>query len=311
MILLDKSITVVAPAYNHEDFIRNCLWSVASQNCPNMELVIIDDLSKDKTPAIIRELINDPKFCAAFDRGVKFIPHKVNKGAHYSINEGLEAASGHYLTVINTDDAFGPNRLNLLLNRCEEAGSQFAFGGIKSINQYDQPIEDGYGQAIMKYQETAKKTPTLTMALTRGNSTISTGNMVFTKELYQRLNGFRKYRYVHDWDFALRAALLTEPVFVEEAIYYYRLHTHNTISEISQNAANANAVEGGDSAGEQCAENPLIDFLMHILKGEYENSKIPPMDAWDYFFANKKYFSDDNDALWAWNQAKEKTKCAL
>lgn len=300
---MDKSITVVAPAYNHEEFISKCLWSVAEQNCPDMELIVLDDVSKDRTPEIIRGLLDDPKFCAAFERGVKFFPHKENKGAHYSINEGLEAASGRYLTVINTDDAFGPNRLNLLLDKCEKENSQFAFGGIKSINQYDQPITDGYGQAIMKYQETAKKTPTITMALTRGNSTISTGNMVFTKELYRRLNGFRKYRYVHDWDFALRAALLTEPVFVEEAIYYYRLHTHNTISEISQNPANANAVEAG-SGEAQVAENPLVDFLQHVIRGEYENEKIPPLDAWEYFFQYKKYYGDDYEALWAWEQAK-------
>lgn len=306
---MDKSISVVAPAYNHEEFIRKCLWSVAEQNCPDMELIILDDLSKDGTVDIIQELLDDPTFCGAFDRGVRFIKHNVNKGAHYSINEGLEAASGRYLSIINTDDAFGPNRLNLLLARCEESHSQFAFGGICSVDQYDQPITDGYGKAIMKYQETARRTPTVTMALTRGNSTISTGNMVFSKELYQRLNGFRKYRYVHDWDFALRAALLTEPVFVEEALYYYRLHTHNTISEISQNPANATATEESGSADSPCAENPLIDFLAHVLKGEYENTAIPPLEVWEYFFRCKKYFPDDDDALWAWEQAKRLCNC--
>lgn len=301
---MDKSITVVAPAYNHEDFIEDCLWSVANQHCPNMELIVLDDVSKDHTPEIIEKIVADPKFCAAFDRGVTFIRHTENKGAHYSINEGLEAATGKYLTVINTDDRFGPNRLNLLLERCEMECSEFAFGGIQSIDQNDQPITTGYGQAIMKYQETAKKCPTLTMALTRGNSTISTGNMVFTKELYHKLNGFRRYRYIHDWDFALRAALYTEPVFVEEALYYYRLHTHNTISEISGNAANANAVEGGGK--EESLENPLIEFLMHVIRGEYENQKIPSVDVWEYFFHYKTYYSDDDAALWAWNQAKIK-----
>lgn len=301
---MDRSITVVAPAYNHEDFIESCLWSVAKQRCPNMELIILDDVSKDRTPEIIEKLLKDKAFCEAFQNGVKFIRHTENKGAHYSINEGLQAASGRYLTVINTDDAFGENRLNLLLARCEETKSEFAFGGIKAVDQFDRPITDGYGKAIMKYQETAKKCPTITMALTRGNSTISTGNMVFTKVLYEKLHGFRKYRYVHDWDFALRAALHTEPVFVEEAIYYYRLHTHNTISEISQNSANANAVEE-DGSAEACAENPLIDFLAHVVRAEYENKQIPSIDVWEYFFQYKKYFSDDDDALWAWERAKE------
>lgn len=302
---MDKSITVVAPAYNHEDFIEDCLWSVAKQRCPNMELIVLDDVSKDKTPELIEKLLQNKEFCAAFQNGVKFIRHTENKGAHYSINEGLSLASGHYLTVVNTDDAFGENRLNLLLERCQETKSEFAFGGIKVVDQFDRPVTEGYGKAIMKYQETAKKCPTVTMALTRGNSTISTGNMVFTKALYEKLNGFRKYRYVHDWDFALRAALHTEPVFVEQAVYYYRLHTHNTISEISQNGANANAVEN-DGGADVSAENPLIDFLTHVIRKDYENTQIPDYEVWDYFFHHKKYFHDDDDALWAWEQTKKK-----
>lgn len=300
---MDKSVTIVAPAYNHEKFIEKCLWSVARQNCPAMELIVIDDCSKDHTAKIIQKLLENAEFNSAFQNGVRFIPHAQNKGAHDSINEGLEAAGGNYLAVINTDDAYENGRLNLLLDRCEREESEFVFGGIRVIDEFDFPITSGYGRAIMKYQDTAQRCPTITMGLTRGNSTISTGNMMFTKNLYRRLNGFRKYRYVHDWDFVLRAALYTEPVFVPEAIYYYRLHLNNTISEISQNAAGADSREGNVFEQEDL-ENPLIDFLVHILRGEYENRDIPERNVWEYFFRYKKYFDDDDDALWAWEQAK-------
>ena len=301
MNIIDRSITIIAPAYNHEKFIEKCLWSIAGQNCPAMELIVIDDCSKDNTVQIIQKLFKDSRFKSAFQNGIKLIQHAKNQGAHDTINEGLEAASGNYLAVINTDDAYGNNRLNLLLNRCEEEEGEFAFGGIQSIDQFDSPVTSGYGQAIIKYQITAQRCPTVTMALTRGNSTISTGNMLFTRSLYHRLNGFRRYRYVHDWDFALRAALYTEPIFVPEAVYYYRLHQHNTISEISQNANAANMCETGSSEN---LENPLLDFFIHILRGKYENQKIPSKDVWEYFFQYKKYFDDDNDGLWAWEQAK-------
>ena len=274
--------------------------SVASQNCPNLELIVLDDKSTDHTADIIQEIISRPSFKVAFERGIKFIKHSINQGAHDSINEGLNIATGNFLTIINTDDYFGQERLNRILSICAEQEREFAFGGIKVVDENNNPVETGYGKAIMKYQDTACKAPTISMALTRGNSTISTGNMIFTRRIYNQLNGFRNYKYVHDWDFALRAALLTEPVFVPEALYFYRLHTHNTIAEISDNPENANKTE---NSSEEALDNPLVEFLRHIRRGEYANPQIPSVDVWEYFFNYKKYYNDDNDALWAWKES--------
>mgnify|MGYP002861042311 CR=1 FL=1 len=304
---MDKSVSVIAPAYNHEKYIESCLWSIAKQNCKEMELIVLDDCSKDRTRVIIEKTIKQKEFCDRFSMGVRFIPHQKNKGAHDTINEGLMMAKGNYLAVINTDDAFGEHHLELLLDACEENGSEFAFGGIRVIDEHDEPVTEGYGKAIMKYQDTARMCPTITMGLTRGNSTISTGNMVFTARLYRKLGGFRNYKYVHDWDFALRSALITEPVFVPEAYYVYRLHGGNTISEIAGRPEDANRMENEEDGP---APNPLIEFLQKVLKGEYTNMRIPSLPVWEYFFQYKKYYSDDIDAKWAWAEAKRLCKSA-
>jgi len=292
---------VIAPAYNHEKYIESCLQSIANQKCEDMELIVLDDCSKDRTPQIIRQLLAQESFQKAFSMGTKFIPHEKNKGAHDTINEGLLMAKGKYLAVINTDDAFGENHLSGLLDACERKNSEFAFGGVRVVDENDRPVNEGYGQAIMKYQDTARMCPTVTMGLTRGNSTISTGNMVFTSRLYRELGGFRNYKYVHDWDFALRAALITEPVFVPEAYYIYRLHGGNTIREIASRPENANKTE---NKADGLASNPLIEFMQNVLKGEYTNARIPSLPVWEYFFQYKKYYSDDVDAKWAWGEAK-------
>ena len=301
---VDKSVTVVAPAYNHEQYIEQCMWSIANQNCELMELIILDDCSSDRTSEIVKEIILLDEFQNAFKLGVRFIQHTENKGARYTINEGLMMAGGEYLAVINTDDAFGPGHLQRLLNACEKEGSEFAFGGVEVVDQFNQRITTGYGKAIMKYQDTLKMCPTVTMALTRGNGTISTGNMLFSAELYRKLGGFRNYKYVHDWDFALRAALLTEPAYEPEGKYMYRLHNSNTISEIADHPNAANAVEQNDTYSKD-AENPLISFLTKVLRQEYSNAQIPSVEVWEYFFHNKKYYEDDYDARWAWARAKQ------
>ena len=171
------------------------------------------------------------------------------------------------------------------------------------VDQDDDPVTSGYGSDIMKYQHLIRKCPTVSMALTRGNAAISTGNMLFSRRLYQQLGGFANYKYVHDWDFALRASLITEPVYVEDAEYHYRIHTGNTIAEISGGARNADALEKPEH-GKAIGINPLVHFFINVQNNRYTNERIPPMAAWEYFARYKRYYYDDDAVLWAWDRAK-------
>jgi hypothetical protein len=69
------------------------------------------------------------------------------------------------------------------------------------------------------------------------NHAISTGNLVFLKSLWEQVGGFSSHRYIHDWDFCLRALLRSEPVFVDEPLYLYRIHASNTINESAKKAS--------------------------------------------------------------------------
>lgn len=55
--------------------------------------------------------------------------------------------------------------------------------------------------------------------------------MIFRKALHERVGGFAAYRYVHDWDFALRAMALGRPLYVQRFLTAYRMHSRNTILE--------------------------------------------------------------------------------
>ena len=68
------------------------------------------------------------------------------------------------------------------------------------------------------------------------NYLITTSNMVFRKSLHARVGGFRPYRYVHDWDFALRAMLLGRGAYIRRFLTAYRIHSHNTILESERKA---------------------------------------------------------------------------
>jgi GT2 family glycosyltransferase len=76
--------------------------------------------------------------------------------------------------------------------------------------------------------------------LSHENYLVTTSNMVFTKELFGRVGGFANFRYVHDWDFALRAMAVGCPLYVRRYITGYRFHSRNTIRE-NTNAVNLEA----------------------------------------------------------------------
>jgi len=89
---------------------------------------------------------------------------------------------------------------------------------------------------IVRNQDAALQCHTHGLSLLANNHTISTGNLTFRKTLWQQLGGFRDYRYNHDWDFALRASLVDEPLLMTQSLYDYRLHGSNTITESGEKA---------------------------------------------------------------------------
>ena len=66
------------------------------------------------------------------------------------------------------------------------------------------------------------------LSLMRANHAISTGNLLFTRRLWQQAGPFQPFGYCHDWDFILQALFFTEPAVVVQPLYTYRLHGTNT-----------------------------------------------------------------------------------
>jgi len=88
-------VTVVTPAYNQADFLRDTIESVLSQDYPNIEYVVLDDGSTDETPQILAEY------------GDRFVwESQKNMGQTPTINKGWSMTSGEIITWLNSDDTF-------------------------------------------------------------------------------------------------------------------------------------------------------------------------------------------------------------
>lgn len=95
--MCDKKITVVIPVYNVERYLRRCVDSVLNQTYGNLEIVLVDDGSKDESSAICDEYTKR-------DRRVKAI-HKTNGGLSSARNAALDSSlTGDYITFVDSDD---------------------------------------------------------------------------------------------------------------------------------------------------------------------------------------------------------------
>lgn len=109
-------VSIIMPAYNAEKYIADAIKSVLEQTYPYFELIIVDDASQDRTVEIVSSF-NDER--------IKLIRHKTNQGPGGARNTALEVAKGKWMTILDADDQYIPNRLEVLVRAAREAGDGY------------------------------------------------------------------------------------------------------------------------------------------------------------------------------------------
>jgi len=257
-------VSVVVPSYNHRRWIANALQSVYRQTYRRLELIVIDDGSSDESPTIIRESLSTCPF-----------PHRFiardNRGAHATINEGVALAAGEFVNVLNSDDLFPADRIEVMVEHVARRDADWGFGAVSFVDDAGDTIDPAtHRRAFDLVMQLAQVSQweTLGVALLNANVSVTTGNLFVRKAFFDALGGFRDFRYNHDWDFCLRATLESEPVFVSRQVYAYRMHQSNTITEsLHAPLAEANRI--------------FTEYFENAVSGpEPKNSFAPTARAW-------------------------------
>ena len=119
-------ISVVVPIYDVEDYLEECLRSLAGQTVRDFEAIMVDDGSTDSSAAIAE------RFAAQDDRFR--LLRRPNGGLSRARNTGVDAAGGTYLAFLDSDDVLPPDAYELLLGAVERTGSDFATGNIQRLH---------------------------------------------------------------------------------------------------------------------------------------------------------------------------------
>src|SRR5215471_5219227 len=121
-------VSIVVTLYNYEKYIENALQSVFEQTHENLELIVIDDASTDRSPSVAVKWLqeNNERFSQT-----KLISHVRNAGLAQARNTGFDRASNECVFVLDADDEIYPTAISRLLAACLSADAQAAYSQIE------------------------------------------------------------------------------------------------------------------------------------------------------------------------------------
>ena len=111
---MNKLVSVIIPVYQGELTIERCVTSITEGIYQNIEIIIIDDCSNDKTELVCEKLVREYST-------VKYFKNDKNSGVSFSRNRGLEAATGEYIVFVDSDDWVERDFVSTLVSAHEDS----------------------------------------------------------------------------------------------------------------------------------------------------------------------------------------------
>jgi glycosyltransferase involved in cell wall biosynthesis len=205
-------VTVIITAYNHENYIGEALRSLNEQTYRNIQLIIIDNASTDRTLAIIeRYLETHPQ--------TMLVRQRRNIGLCGALNHGLSLANGKYLVDLSADDVFLPERIERQVQEFERLADDYAviFSNAKHIDQNGKFIRHHY--EIDEAGKTVNPIPTGDVYKdVLEKYFICTPTMMIRTDVLREMNGFDETLKFEDFDFWVRSSVRYRYFYQDEVL---------------------------------------------------------------------------------------------
>lgn len=224
-------VSILTPTYNHERFIVQCIESVLAQTYKNWEMIIIDDGSTDNTQSVIQSFS---------DERIRYVPRENVgiQGLHTTYNAGLEKARGGVVAILEGDDYWPANKLEIQVPDFDDSNVVLSSGVTSIDTSTDQHL---LTPAQMPPDDARNNRPVGRAAL----HMISPGSLTYTFPVstairisaLRSIGGFQQppYLLVADFPTFLRLTIEGEFRFHEEVLGFWRRHISSvTLSRMSE-----------------------------------------------------------------------------
>ena len=203
-------VSVIVPAYNAENTIKSTISDLVAQTYENFEIVIVDDGSTDRTPAICDEYE---------DKRIRVV-HQVNGGLSNARNNGTKSATGDYVTFVDSDDRVEKDFLQELVDALVKTGADISCGRIDRVKEGEVPVVGSSNPRI----EVFNRKQTVSEMLTGKKIWVGACCRLIPRQWILE-EPFLEGKYYEDLSNTYRVNLKTENLaFVDKDLYHYVMH---------------------------------------------------------------------------------------
>lgn len=202
-------VSIIIPAYNSEKLIWQCVDSCVKQTYKDIEIIIIDDCSTDKTLEKVK-IFNDDR--------IKFFRNENNIGTAFSRNKGIDKSSGDILSFLDSDD--------MLTNDSVERRIRFINKGIVFGSMY--LIRGDKGE---KYYNSRRNELRI-----KNSKLVGSGTALIKKEIIKKYGNFdTRLFFNEDREYWARLLVINKlpAIKLTNPVSYYRKHDNNKLSHSS------------------------------------------------------------------------------
>lgn len=252
---MENKISVIVPVYNAEKYVKRCIDSILNQTYKNLEVVLVNDGSTDKSGYIC-------DMYAKSDDRIKVV-HQLNKGVCVARNTGIKESSGEYILFIDSDDWIEYNTLEILMNNVKFEDIDILIYGykmefIQKDNKKTKIVtpEKKFYKTVLDYLDDFN--------IYRTNGLFGyCWNKIYKADIIRKNKVFfEEYAFAEDLYFNFKILPYCRDIkVINDSFYHYMHQSEITLSKVKKD--------------EITAMNQIYDKTVEFLKkmNSYENNK--------------------------------------
>ncbi|MDD2358074.1 MAG: glycosyltransferase family 2 protein [Thiovulaceae bacterium] len=267
-------VSIAMATYNGDEFLKEQLDSIYAQSYKNIEVIVCDDCSSDKTIEILK--MYEIKY------GLKYYMNEQNLGYVKNFERAINLCNGDYIALADQDDIWLENKIEFLLANIED----------NLLIHSDCELIDENGQTISKTWKNELKSHKVFEDFLFSN--VATGcTIMFKKKLLERILPFPEGLTYHDWYLSINAAKDNKIVYINKPLIKYRQHINQNTSAYIEGKFQALIINKilrfkGNTIRRQTIYETQVKNL-YALKSMYlnfDNEKITKIDEAIIYFEN-------------------------
>lgn len=276
-------ISIIVPIYNKERHLNNCLESISKQDYENMEIILINDGSKDRCHDIIKEWIGK-------ESRIKYY-FQTNQGVALTRNKGISLAKGKYVFFVDADDTIERNAISKLVNEATKTNADIVVSNFIEKKENKINKKSSLKERFIDCSEQGLSQVKADMFLINGRPMASACNKLYKLDFLKKTNiKFENNVFAEDRLFNLKC-FVNEPVIsvINEYTYMYNILDGSRARTLSQSFYNEATALSKSLHDYLLAEKKLkvnTDLLQYTIIND-----IDKIFTYVYKYSNKK-FSD-------------------